>query len=86
MLSEKLELYIESCFRPYKKDKSYEEKKKELLQILENLIFQLKNDGLEDAEIYNILIKKLELGDIKVDVNLLVVDENNKVEYFTSVA
>lgn len=28
MLSEKLELYVESCFRPYKKNKTYEEKKK----------------------------------------------------------
>lgn len=82
MLSEKLELYIESYFRPYKKDKAYKEKKKELLQMFENLMFQLKNNGMEDREIYNALIKKLESGDLEIDVSLLTIDENNKVEYF----
>lgn len=85
MLSEKLELYIESYFRPYKKDKAYNEKKKELLKMLENLLFQLKNNGIEDREIYNVIIKELESGNLGIDVNSLTIDENNKVEYFKKI-
>lgn len=85
MLKEKLELHIEGYFRPYKKDQIYQEKKKVLMNNLENMMFQLKNEGLEDKEAYNILIKKLECGDVKIDVSELSIDENNKLNYFKKI-
>ncbi|MEK3971045.1 pentapeptide repeat-containing protein [Bacillus sp. FSL M7-0558] len=81
MLSEKLELYVESCFRPYKKDKTYEEKKKELLEMLEKVKLKLKNAGTKDEEVQDMLIEKLKSGEISIDVNTLDIDDHNRVEH-----
>lgn len=81
MLSEELELYVESCFRPYKKDKTYEEKKKELLELLGNVKLKLENDGLKDAEVQDMLIEKLKSGEISIDNHTLVIDDHNRVEH-----
>lgn len=40
---------------------------------------------MEDKEAYNVLIKKLECGDVKIDVSELSVDENNKLNYFKKI-
>ncbi|MDR6746597.1 hypothetical protein J2W90_000718 [Bacillus pumilus] len=81
MLSEKLELYVESCFRPYKKDKTYEEKKKELLEMLGKVKLKLKNAGTKDEEVQDMLIEKLKSGEISIDVNTLDIDDHNRVEH-----
>lgn len=81
MLSEKLELYVESCFRPYKKDKTYEEKKKELLEMLGNVKLKLKDAGTKDEEVQDMLIEKLKSGEISIDVSTLVIDDHNRVEH-----
>jgi uncharacterized protein YjbI with pentapeptide repeats len=85
MLSEKLELHIEKYFRPYKKDQAYRENKKVLVNKFDSMLFQLKNEGLEEQEAYDLLTKKLECGDIKVDVSSLSVDENNKLNYYKKI-
>ncbi|MFX0571677.1 pentapeptide repeat-containing protein [Bacillus sp. FSL K6-4563] len=81
MLSEKLELYVESCFRPYKKDKTYEEKKKELLEMLGKVKLKLDNAGTKDEEVQDMLIEKLKSGEISIDVNTLDIDDHNRVEH-----
>ncbi|MEH7671909.1 hypothetical protein [Bacillus pumilus] len=81
MLSEKLELYVESCFRPYKKNKTYEEKKKELLEMLGKVKLKLKNAGTKDEEVQDMLIEKLKSGEISIDVNTLDIDDHNRVEH-----
>ncbi|MCM3138058.1 pentapeptide repeat-containing protein [Bacillus safensis] len=81
MLSEELKLYVESCFRPYKKDKTYEERKKELLELLGNIKLKLENDGFKEEEVQDILIEKLKSGEISIDDHTLVIDDHNRVEH-----
>jgi len=82
MLKEKLELYVEAYFRPFKKDLVYQEKKLELIDKLQNKMIQYKNNnGLTEQEIYSALIKDSIEEEMRINLNELTIDKNNTLHY-----
>ncbi|GLY12580.1 pentapeptide repeat-containing protein [Pseudobacillus badius] len=78
---EKLNLFTDSYFRPYKENSHFLEKKAKFLFHLENLYRDLEQEGLEDQVIYQEIMRKVVLGEIPIDLKGLSIDQNKTISY-----
>ncbi|KAA6453372.1 pentapeptide repeat-containing protein [Bacillus swezeyi] len=78
---EKLNLFTDSYFRPYKEDRHFIEKKAKFLSHLEDLYRDLQEEGFEDQMIYHEIMRKVVLREIPIDLKDLSIDRNKTINY-----
>lgn len=81
MLDEKIELLLEYYLRPYKKNKAYHEQRNNMEKELGRIAIELKNKGRVENEVYEDIVRRLESGEIKANIENLSFDNSSTLRY-----